>query len=64
MGKDYRKPAGKRFSLGPEGGWTTKAPSVDDMDDIIEDIEMGNEELANTRESRSRTVDAELGLNM
>lgn len=37
LGKDYRKPVGKRFGIGPDGGWTMTVAIVDDMDDIMEE---------------------------
>lgn len=53
LGKEYRKPAGKRFGLEPDGGWTMKVPVMDDiMENDGVEIETGggnrNDEHANT----------------
>ncbi|RXI03259.1 hypothetical protein DVH24_003911 [Malus domestica] len=37
LGKDYRKPVGKRFGLGPEGGWSMSVPVVQDMDESMQE---------------------------
>ncbi|TQE12102.1 hypothetical protein C1H46_002305 [Malus baccata] len=35
LGKDYRRPAGKRFGLDRESGWVMKVLLVDDMDEVM-----------------------------
>ena len=45
LGKDYRKHVGKRFGLGPEGGWSMSVLLVEDMDESMQECE-GPEEVS------------------
>ncbi|TQD80743.1 hypothetical protein C1H46_033713 [Malus baccata] len=43
LGKDYRKPQGKKFGLDSEVGWSMKVPDSKDGDECMREVKVGTE---------------------